>query len=145
MLLKKLGTKEFYLSYVQVSHQFHYHADVELKMKYNIKLSNFKRERNPDFYPTQDQLLSMSRVAMLSHRLESIIWAEGPTQDIGIYSLSFIFTDGTTSPPPGTYNLDPTLQITLNEDTKIEGMEFGRSIYYTDRKYYELTAIRLFD
>jgi len=89
----------------------------------------------------------MSRLALLSHRVERIIWTDGgQSHEVNLYSLSFIFSDGTISPPMGTYNLDPTLQVQLPDDMSVGTIEFGRSIYYYDyKKCYKINAMRLFD
>jgi hypothetical protein len=54
----------------------------------------------------------MTRLALLSHRLSGVVWTDrGPFQDLNLYSLSFVFSDGSESPPMGTYNSRPTLQV----------------------------------
>ena len=52
----------------------------------------------------------MTRRALLSHRIDKIIWTDkGQYGDTNLYSLSFGFNDGTISPPHGCYDLEPSL------------------------------------
>ena len=104
-ILKPVGAEGFFTHYVHASFQYQQHADCHVHKKGNFKLSSGKRWCKPNFYPTPDQLKSMTRVALMHHRLEKVRYSEG------MQSLTFEFSGNCLSPPPGTYQTEPDAVI----------------------------------
>ena len=112
--------------------------------KGNFKLSSERRWRKPNFYPTPDQLISMTRTALMRHRLEKIRYSAG-TAACSLLSVTFEFSGNILSPPPGTYEQEPEKEMNLKNDEGIGCIEIGRHVRIAGYRAYHLCAIRFFD
>lgn len=73
------------------------------------KLADWPDLKRCGFYPTEGQLLSYSMEQVLELSIKTIdCWVAGT-----ICSLTFVFSDGTRSPPPESYTHEPSKQIAI--------------------------------
>ena len=76
-------------------------ALVKLEKK---KLADWPDLKRCGFYPTEAQILSYSRDKVLELCIKSVdCWTAGT-----ICSLTFVFADGSRSPPPQSYTHEPS-------------------------------------
>ena len=92
-----------------------------LKRLEKKKLASWPDLKHCGFYPTEAQILSYSLDQVKDLCIRSIdCWVAGT-----ICSLTFVFADGSRSPPPQSYTHEPSKSIAIPEDLSIGSVHFG--------------------
>ena len=92
-------------------------------------------KRNPEWIPSFSEVVSWSEQAIRSFRLNRIDY--GSMNSI-IFSVTFVFTDGTMVPPSGTYPRAPNLQLPIPLNEHVAKINFGQD------EFSNICMIKLF-
>ena len=92
-----------------------------LKRLEKKKLANWPDLKHCAFCPSQEQILSYSMEQVLELHIRKIeCWVAGT-----ICSLTFVFADGSRSPPEQSYTHEPSKIFEIPEDQTIGSVHFG--------------------